>query len=118
MPLSLRPSTDADVPAIIAIYGHHVTHGNGTFETTPPTEAEMAARISHLNAVSIYDFGEAEDGIVYLAMEFLEGEPLSAILTREGALSLDRAVRITRQAAEALRQACYLQNLHGGKSRL
>jgi L-amino acid N-acyltransferase YncA len=42
--LNLRPSTDADVPAITAIYAHHVLHGTGTFETTPPTEAEMAAR--------------------------------------------------------------------------
>ncbi|MBC5784250.1 N-acetyltransferase [Ramlibacter sp. USB13] len=44
MPLILRPSTDADVPAITAIYSHHVTHGTGTFETTPPTEADMATR--------------------------------------------------------------------------
>src|SRR6478735_2212316 len=42
--LTLRASTDADVPAITAIYAHHVTHGTGTFETTPPTEADMAAR--------------------------------------------------------------------------
>ena len=43
MPL-IRPSTDADVPAITVIYAHHVLHGTGTFETTPPTEADMAAR--------------------------------------------------------------------------
>src|ERR1043165_6271656 len=42
--LTLRPSTDLDVPAITAIYAHHVLHGTGTFETTPPTEADMAAR--------------------------------------------------------------------------
>jgi len=42
--LNLRPSTDADVPAITAIYAHHVLHGTGTFETTAPTEAEMAIR--------------------------------------------------------------------------
>lgn len=42
--LTLRASTDADVPAITAIYAHHVTHGTGTFETTPPTEADMAGR--------------------------------------------------------------------------
>lgn len=41
---TIRPSTDADLPAITAIYGHHVLHGTGTFETTPPTEADMAAR--------------------------------------------------------------------------
>jgi phosphinothricin acetyltransferase len=40
----IRPSTDADLSAIAAIYAHHVLHGTGTFETTPPTEAEMAAR--------------------------------------------------------------------------
>jgi L-amino acid N-acyltransferase YncA len=42
--LTLRPSTDADVPAITAIYAHHVLNGTGTFETTPPTEADMANR--------------------------------------------------------------------------
>ena len=41
---TIRPSTDLDVPAITAIYGHHVLHGTGTFETTPPSESDMAAR--------------------------------------------------------------------------
>lgn len=41
---TIRPSQDADLPAITAIYGHDVLHGTGTFETTPPTEADMAAR--------------------------------------------------------------------------
>ena len=43
MPL-IRPSTDDDLAAITRIYTHHVLHGTGTFETTPPTEAEMAQR--------------------------------------------------------------------------
>jgi phosphinothricin acetyltransferase len=41
---SIRPSRDADLPAITAIYAHHVLNGTGTFETTPPTEAEMTSR--------------------------------------------------------------------------
>jgi L-amino acid N-acyltransferase YncA len=41
---NIRPSREDDLPAIAAIYAHHVLHGTGTFETTPPTEAEMAAR--------------------------------------------------------------------------
>ena len=41
---TIRPSTEADLAAITAIYGHHVLHGTGTFETTPPTEPEMATR--------------------------------------------------------------------------
>ncbi len=40
----IRPSRDEDVPAIASIYAHHVLHGTGTFETTPPTLQEMAAR--------------------------------------------------------------------------
>ena len=43
MPL-IRPSTEADLPAITRIYAHHVLHGAGTFETTPPTPEEMAGR--------------------------------------------------------------------------
>lgn len=43
MPL-IRPSRDEDIAAIAAIYSHHVLHGTGTFETTPPTEADMAVR--------------------------------------------------------------------------
>ena len=41
---TIRPSTDADVKDITAIYAHHVLHGTGTFETVPPTEADMTAR--------------------------------------------------------------------------
>jgi L-amino acid N-acyltransferase YncA len=41
---TIRPSRDQDLPAITAIYGHHVLHGTGTFETDPPSETDMAAR--------------------------------------------------------------------------
>lgn len=41
---NIRPSTDADVPAIASIYAHHVLNGTGTFETVPPTESEMRER--------------------------------------------------------------------------
>ena len=43
MPL-IRPSNDHDLPAITAIYQHHVLHGTGTFEITPPTLDEMRSR--------------------------------------------------------------------------
>jgi L-amino acid N-acyltransferase YncA len=41
---TIRPSRDPDLPAITAIYAHHVLHGTGTFETTPPSQAEIEAR--------------------------------------------------------------------------
>lgn len=40
----IRPSYDDDLPAITRIYGYHVLHGTGTFETEPPSVQEMAAR--------------------------------------------------------------------------
>jgi len=44
MSTTLRDSTDDDVPAIQAIYAHHVRHGTGSFELEPPTVEEMRAR--------------------------------------------------------------------------
>src|SRR5215213_9931727 len=41
---TIRPSQDQDIARITAIYQHHVQHGTGTFETTPPTESDMAGR--------------------------------------------------------------------------
>jgi len=42
--ITIRASRDDDVAAISAIYAHHVLHGTGTFETEPPSAADMAAR--------------------------------------------------------------------------
>ena len=41
---TIRPANDADLDEITAIYQHHVTHGTGTFETTPPRLQEMEIR--------------------------------------------------------------------------
>lgn len=46
MEFVIRPATDADVPAITGIYSHHVLHGTGTFELTPPDETEIASRLA------------------------------------------------------------------------
>jgi L-amino acid N-acyltransferase YncA len=50
MPLTLRPSTDADVPAITAIYADAVRNGTGTFELDTPTPQEMAQRRAQVTA--------------------------------------------------------------------
>lgn len=46
--MPLRDATDADLPAITAIYAHHVLTGTGTFEETPPDAAAMAARLARI----------------------------------------------------------------------
>ncbi|HYC50622.1 MAG TPA: serine/threonine-protein kinase, partial [Gemmatimonadaceae bacterium] len=65
-------------------------------------EAANASKISHTNVASVYDFGETSDGLIYLAMEFVEGPALTKVIEQSGALAPIRAADITRQAAEAL----------------
>ena len=65
-------------------------------------EAKAASKISHPHAVSVTDFGEAENGVVFLVMEYLDGRTLKEVITKEGPLSLGRAVEIVRQVAGAL----------------
>lgn len=48
MPANLRTANRGDLDAITAIYAHHVVHGTGTFELTPPSAEEMAARFDRL----------------------------------------------------------------------
>ena len=75
-------------------------------------EASNASRISHPNVAAIYDFGETSDGLIYLAMEYVEGEPLTKLIEREGALPAARAAHIVRQTGEALAVAHDLGIVH------
>ena len=75
-------------------------------------EAANASRINQPNVAAIYDFGETEDGTLYLAMEYVEGETLSAVLRREGPFSPTRAAEITGQIADGLTAAHHLGIVH------
>jgi serine/threonine-protein kinase len=75
-------------------------------------EAENASKISHPNVAAIFDFGETDEGLVYLAMEFIDGEALSATLAREKALHPLIAADVIGQAADALQAAHDLGILH------
>lgn len=67
MPL-LRASLDADIPAITAIYAHHVLHGTGTFEIDPPSVADMAGRRADVLAKGLpYLVAEEDGGVIGFA---------------------------------------------------
>ncbi len=68
-------------------------------------EARNASFISHPNVCAIYDFGETADGTVFLAMEYVPGEPLGRILERDGPLPLPRTIAIASSVAAALAAA-------------
>lgn len=68
-------------------------------------EAASAARLSHPNTITVFDYGEAESGELFIAMEFLEGRPLSRVLGAEGPFSPERTVHVAMQVCRALREA-------------
>jgi serine/threonine-protein kinase len=68
-------------------------------------EARAASRISHPNALSVTDFGEDENGVVFLVMEYLSGKTLKQLIRESGPLPLARTVEIVRQVGDALQEA-------------
>jgi serine/threonine-protein kinase len=74
-------------------------------------EARIAAALQHPNIVTVYDAGEV-DGLLYLAMQYIEGFDLSAMLRREGRLRPYRAVDVCRQVAAALDAAHAMGLIH------
>jgi len=75
-------------------------------------EAEHASQLSHPNIAAIFDFGETPDGVVYLAMEYVDGDSLAATLDQYSALHPDVAADILGQAADALQAAHDMNMLH------
>ena len=75
-------------------------------------EGANASKISHQHVAQILDYGETEQGRPFLAMEFVPGESLKAILNREGALTPRRTTRLVGQIASALDAAHRLDVVH------
>ena len=74
-------------------------------------EIEIAAKLTHPHILPLHDSGEA-DGFLYYVMPYIEGETLRGRLRREGQLSLDDALQITREVADGLAHAHSLGVVH------
>ncbi|HEX7505621.1 MAG TPA: serine/threonine-protein kinase [Polyangia bacterium] len=68
-------------------------------------EARSASRIGHENVIDIMDFGQSPDGLVYIAMEYLDGRDLGEIVRSKGAMEWSEARAIVLQICRALRAA-------------
>jgi eukaryotic-like serine/threonine-protein kinase len=68
-------------------------------------EARSASRIGHENVIDISDFGQSPDGLVFIAMEFLDGKDLGEIVRAQGAMEWGQAREIVLQICRALRAA-------------
>ena len=90
-------------------------------------EAKQTSKLKHPNTVRVYDFGQMDDGNLFLAMEFLVGSELTDVMRKEGPLSYKRVIRICIQVLKSLSEAhskglvhrdlkpdnIFLQDLHG-----
>ncbi len=74
---------------------------NDAFRERFVRESRLAASINHPNIIPIYDAGE-QDGLLYIAMRYVEGADLKALIRQEGALSLRRTADIVSQVARGL----------------
>ena len=75
-------------------------------------EATNASRITHPNVCAVYDFGLTADGMVYLAMEYVEGQALSDVLERSSPMPVARAAKLITQCAAGLEAAHELGIVH------
>jgi serine/threonine-protein kinase len=68
-------------------------------------EARANSLLTSPNTVTVFDFGQSENGDFYLAMEMLEGESLGQRIKRLGRISVDEAIETAKQALRSLSEA-------------
>lgn len=68
-------------------------------------EALAASRLEHPNTIRVYDFGQTDDGILFIAMEYLRGQSLAQAQARGRGMSPKRVVHIMRQVCKSLSEA-------------
>ena len=68
-------------------------------------EARAASRLNHPNSIAVLDFGAAEDGTLFMAMEYLPGRDLARVISEDWPLPEARIVRIGAQVLSALAEA-------------
>ncbi len=68
-------------------------------------EASLAAKLSHPNVVTVFDYGRTEDDVYFIAMELLRGKTLAKLLNQERRLPWQRAIDIATQLCRGLRVA-------------
>ena len=83
---------------------HAAPAADNSFHARFLREARSISHLSHPNIATVYDYGETETGRPFIVMELVEGRELGDLL-REGGMTLQRAVEIVREVAEALSEA-------------
>lgn len=89
--------------AIKVLFGDHAT--DPKMRDRFAREAEAASRLHHPNVISVTDFGETEEGLLFLVMDYVEGRELGDLIREAGPLGAARTRRLLRQMALGLAHA-------------
>jgi len=75
-------------------------------------EASVTAKLTHPNTITLYDYGRTDDGVFFIAMEFIAGRTLSQAMQADGPLAQERVIHIAQQICRSLREAHGLGIIH------
>ncbi|MEW6730345.1 MAG: SUMF1/EgtB/PvdO family nonheme iron enzyme [Acidobacteriota bacterium] len=93
-----------DVPVAIKVLHSHLVNDQPAVERFR-RGAHAAARIHHPNAISVIDFGSSRDNIVYIAMEYLDGQTLRDRISERQYIPAEELAKILRQICAGLEAA-------------
>ena len=93
-----------DRPVVLKML-HRAYSGDPQIVQRFQREARAASRLNHPNSIAVLDFGEAEDGTLFMAMEYLAGRDLARVVAEDFPLGEARIVRIGAQVLSALAEA-------------
>jgi serine/threonine protein kinase len=114
--LAVAPGVEGANKLLVVKRLHEGLVEDGNMRTLFLAEGRLAARLNHPNVVQTYEVGE-EGGILYLSMEYLEGQPLSQLNKKLGETPIDPviAARIMSETLAGLHYAHELRD-YGGNS--
>ena len=75
-------------------------------------EARINSQLNHPNVVSVFDFGKTEEDIVFLAMEYLDGQTIGDIVKAQQGLSLAKCLWVMEQVSSSVHAAHKMQIVH------
>jgi serine/threonine protein kinase len=93
-----------DKPVVLKVL-HHTLLSDERTVARFQREARAASRLNHPNSINVLDFGQSDDGAMFIAMELVSGKDLHHILSREWPLPEARVARIVSQVLSALADA-------------
>jgi len=96
---------DGTLKRDVALKLLHTRHPDDARRARFEREARATSKLTSPHTVRIYDFGASDDGTAWIAMEYLRGRDLDAVVATSGALDPRRVLHFARQAAASLAEA-------------